>query len=223
MVLTDPPYLVSYRGRFDSDQREIIGDDKPDWIIPAFSEVWRVLKPDSLCLAFYGWPHADLFLDAWKRIGFRPVSQIVCVKDNIGFGCFTRSQHESAYLLAKGHPRRPAIATSDVFPWEREAHVFHPSQKPLGAISRMLAAYTREGDTVLDPFMGSGTTLVAARNLGCRAIGIEIERAYCDAAVVRLSQELLPFKRQRKPDEQYSLPFFISLPASICVAESASQ
>jgi DNA modification methylase len=67
----------------------------------------------------------------------------------------------------------------------------HPSQKPL----RLIAALVNESDAdlILDPFMGSGTTLVAAKQLGRRAIGIEIELKYCQIAVERLSQEMLPF------------------------------
>jgi len=176
-------------------------------MLPAFSEVWRVLKPDSFCLSFYGWPHADEFLAAWKIIGFRPVSHIVCVKNNIGLGYFSLSQHETAYLLAKGSPRRPETVMSDVFPWEREPCIFHPSQKPLQVISRLITAFTDEGDLVLDPFMGSGTTLVAARNLGRRAIGIEIEERYCEIAVQRLAQQVLDFRPPAAPaiDETSSL------------------
>jgi DNA modification methylase len=204
-VLTDPPYLVSYRGRWGSDREPIKGDDDPTWLIPAFVEIWRVLKQNSLCLSFYGWPHADLFLTAWKLIGFRPVSQIICVKDRIGLGCFTRSQHESAYLLAKGNPPRPTAATEDVFLWKREMDSFHPNQKPLGTISQLISTYTADGQIVLDPFMGSGTTLLAARNLGRRAIGIEIEERHCETATMRLAQGVLDFRYPSAIQEELPL------------------
>jgi adenine-specific DNA-methyltransferase len=161
-----------------------------------------VLRRDSLCLCFYGWPHAELFLNAWKLIGFRPVSHIVCIKNNIGLGHFSRSQHETAYLLAKGNPERQAVAVSDVFLGEREPHPCHPTQKPLRAIARMIAAYTSESDTILDPFMGSGTTILAARNLGRCAIGIEIEEKYCQLAAQRLAQEVFDFAAISPPVAQ---------------------
>src|ERR1051326_1558526 len=66
-VLTDPPYLVNHRGRWGSGQRAIEGDSDPGWIEPVFGEVWRVLKPDSLCASFYGWPHAELFVGTLEK------------------------------------------------------------------------------------------------------------------------------------------------------------
>jgi DNA modification methylase len=105
-VITDPPYLVSYSGRWDGDRKIIHGDADPHWVHAAYAEMWRVSKPDSLCLTFYGWPNAETFLAAWKQIGYRPVSLIVFIKDRWGFGHFTRAQHEQMYLLAKGHPKR---------------------------------------------------------------------------------------------------------------------
>lgn len=206
MVLTDPPYLVSYRGRWGSEWGMIEGDSDPSWIIPAFAEIWRILKQDSLCLSFYGWPSADTFLTAWKLIGFRPVSQIVCTKNVWGLGYFTRSQHEPAYLLAKGNPRKPDAAIGDVFPWDRESAPVHPNQKPLGTISKLIATYSDHDALIVDPFAGSGTTLVAARNLGRRAIGVEIDGQYCDAAVARLSQQILDFDQPAPPAVQQPLP-----------------
>ena len=67
----------------------------------------------------------------------------------------------------------------------------HPCPKPLKAWRKLLANVSREGQLVLDPFMGSGTTLRAAKDLGRRAIGIELEEKYCEIAVQRLAQEVL--------------------------------
>lgn len=65
--------------------------------------------------------------------------------------------------------------------------------KPLPLMQSLVGHYSRIGDLVADPFMGAGTTLVAAKNLGRRAIGIEIEERYCEIAAQRLSQEVLDF------------------------------
>lgn len=70
----------------------------------------------------------------------------------------------------------------------------HPCPKPLKFMRWMVNRASLENETVLDPFMGSGTTLVAAKNLGRKAIGIEIEEKYCEIAAKRLSQEVFDFK-----------------------------
>jgi site-specific DNA-methyltransferase (adenine-specific) len=202
LALTDPPYLVSYTGRWDKDLQEIQGDSDPNWIEPAFREVWRVLKCDALCLSFYGWPSADIFLGTWKGIGFRPVSLLALFKLRWGFGHFTRAQHETAYLLAKGHPEKPARAIGDVLYWDQVNPLLHPNQKPLGAIANLMATFTNATASVLDPFCGSGTTLVAARTLGRRAVGIEIDERFCEVAARRLSQQVLDFTDPIEVPEQ---------------------
>jgi DNA modification methylase len=67
----------------------------------------------------------------------------------------------------------------------------HPTQKPLALFSRAIRNSSAPGDLILDPFMGSGTTLRAAKDLGRRGIGIEIEEKYCEIAAKRMGQETL--------------------------------
>ena len=61
LIVTDPPYLVSYRGR---EGRTVANDDNDRWLAPAFAEMHRILKPDKLCVSFYGWSKADRFIAA---------------------------------------------------------------------------------------------------------------------------------------------------------------
>ena len=75
---------------------------------------------------------------------------------------------------------------------EHPEYRWHPTQKPLALIKWCMGKSKTTG-TVLDPFMGSGTTLVAAKEFGRKAIGIEIEEKYCEVTARRLSQEILPF------------------------------
>jgi site-specific DNA-methyltransferase (adenine-specific) len=75
--------------------------------------------------------------------------------------------------------------------WEKK----HTCPKPFKLWKRIAARFSSAGDSILDPFMGSGTTLRAAKDLGLSAIGIEIEEKYCEIAAERLRQEVLDFDR----------------------------
>ena len=94
--------------------------------------------------------------------------------------------HEQAYLLAKGNPPRPAKPLRDVLEWRYTGNRLHPTQKPVPALKPVIEAFTSYGDIVLDPFCGCGSTLLAAKILERRYIGIELEREYCAAAQRRL-------------------------------------
>ena len=162
LILTDPPYIVRYASR---DGRTIAEDDNGRWLTPAFAEGFRVLKPDRYAVSFYGWSQVHRFMEAWRGVGFVPVSHLVFVKDYASKTGFTRSYHECAYVLAKGHPRKPATILPDVLSWRYTGNDLHPTQKPVMAMAPLIMAFSEPHDIVLDPFAGSGTTAVAARAL----------------------------------------------------------
>lgn len=190
-VITDPPYLVDYQGRWDRKREAIVGDGDTGWVEPAFAEIYRILKPDCFCVSFYGWPHSDVFVGTWKLVGFRPVSHLAFIRRRWGLGRFSRSRHETGFLLAKGSPPRPESAIADVIEWDKEPENLHPNQKPLDSIYPLLNCFVPDSGVVLDPFMGSGSTLRAAKDFGLSAVGIEIEERYCRIAVNRLAQGIL--------------------------------
>ena len=183
-ILTDPPYLVNYRDRTGRSVANDAGDGA--WLKPAFRQMHRVLRPDSLCVSFYGWNKVDLFMDAWKSAGFSVVGHIVFRKRYGSNARFLSYRHESAYLLAKGRPPLPGSPVPDVLDWEYSGNRLHPTQKPVQPLKTLIAAFTKPGAVVLDPFCGSGSTLAAAQELGRRFIGIEIDEQHHRTASSRL-------------------------------------
>jgi DNA modification methylase len=183
LVVADPPYLVNYRSR---DGRTYANDIHSSWLKPAFAQVFRVLKADRLCVCFYGWPKAERFLWAWKEAGFYPVSHLVWIKRYCSKHGFTRAQHDCAYVLAKGDPQKPENPISDILEYEFIRNDLHPAQRPVMAITPLIRAFSKIGDTVLDPFAGSGTTAIAARQ--CRRNYIAIEKVW---RYYRLARERL--------------------------------
>ncbi|MBC3219678.1 DNA methyltransferase [Serratia fonticola] len=174
-VLTDPPYLVGYT---DRSGRSIANDKNDEWVRPAFREMFRVLKPDSLAVSFYGWNRVDTFMVAWKQAGFRVVGHMVFTKPYASKSAFVGYQHECAYILAKGRPALPAQPRSDVQHWEYTGNRHHPTEKPVSILQPLIESFTQPGAIVLDPFAGSGSTCVAAAQAGRRYIGIELLEQY---------------------------------------------
>lgn len=183
-VLTDPPYLVRYRDRIG---RQVANDDNDRWLYRAFAEMYRVLKPDSYCVSFYGWPKVDRFLAAWRACGFLPVGHLVWVKPYASGVRHAQSRHEQAYLLAKGFPRPPANPPPDVLSFNYTGNRHHPTQKPVEALLPLVRSYCPEGGTVLDPFAGSGTTGLAAKASGRRYLLIEKDAKHAETARRRLA------------------------------------
>ena len=182
-VLTDPPYLANYVAR---DGRTVPNDNGSDWLTPAFQEIYRVLRWNRFCISFYGWHKADKFLAAWREVGFRVIGHLTFIKHYASTERFLRYQHENAYLLAKGSPQKPARTIPDVLEWKYTGNNLHPTQKPVSVLTPLVESFSNPGDVVLDPFCGSGSTLLAARNVNRRFLGIELSKQYFDLAEQRL-------------------------------------
>lgn len=182
LVVTDPPYGINYQSsrRINWQRKEkIYGDGEfPSWIFDEF-------KPSVALMVWCRW-------DTLYSIP-KPRSFIVWDKGGHSMGDlnheFGRRWEAVAFYPGPKHEflKRPAdlIVAARVNP----ASLLHPNEKPVAAILPLLECHP--GDLVLDPFMGSGTTLRAAKDLGRKAIGIEISERYCEIAARRLAQEVL--------------------------------
>jgi DNA modification methylase len=184
-ILADPPYLVNYR---DRDGRTIQNDADDTWLKPAMAEAQRVLKQDRVAIMFYGWTKIDAFFEAWRSAGFQPVGHIVFRKNYSSKSRFLRYQHEQAFLLAKGKPPLPKQPLGDVMEMPYSGNKLHPTQKPIPALVPLIRSFTLQGETVLDPFAGSGSTCAAALLTGRKYIGIEMDAAYFQHASDRLTR-----------------------------------
>jgi site-specific DNA-methyltransferase (adenine-specific) len=185
-VLTDPPYLVNY---CDRSGRSIQNDSNAGWLRPAFMEAYRVLRQDSFMVAFYSWTKVDKFMDAWRCAGFRAVGHLVFRKTYSSKARFLKYRHEQAYLLAKGQPTLPENPIADVIDMPYSGNTLHPTQKPVTVLLPLIQSFSQAGSLVLDPFCGSGSTLLAAKQSRRRYLGIELDAKYHAVAVRRLATE----------------------------------
>lgn len=183
LVLTDPPYLVRYRDRAG---RTVANDNHRGWLIPAFQEIGRVMKPDTFCVSFYGWQAVGHFMEGWAEAGLRPVGHQVFAKNYASSTRFLQHTHEQAYLLAMGSPALPPAPMNDVQPFTYSGNRHHPTEKPVEAMRTIVQTFTSPGALVIDPYAGSGSTLVAAKRLGRDYLGIELEAGHVETARRRL-------------------------------------
>ncbi len=200
LVLTDPPYGVAYetarRSRHDKLRAKVANDETLDCFAAAWPLALERLKNDRHWYVF-GSPRkihemAIICPDfkhiiAWDKGDRGTVGDLEC-----GFG----EAWEAIFYGMKG--RRPlngsrprTVIRQD---WSSVLDPRHPTVKPTSLLKKLIKMSVLEGEIVLDPFMGSGTTLRAAKDLGLRAIGIEIEEKYCEIAAKRMSQSVFNFE-----------------------------
>ena len=199
LVVTDPPYLMKYRTNRRKDKsheycKEIAGDNDFGLIKAYVKECYRVLKDNSAMYMFCNANQIAFFIETAKAVGFKVKNIIIWVKDEhtsgdlkAAFGC----QYEFILLLNKGRKFLKGHRITDVWKFDRVfwRRKLHQNQKPIDLLERCIEYHSDKGDVVLDGFMGSGSTAVAARKLGRNFIGWEIDKEYYGVAIRRLQTE----------------------------------
>ena len=212
LMVADPPYSISLsgtsgshsnkKGRGTTSKSFFDGDD--DWPAMTAAVVERLSIPETT--GAYVWcghrqfgPINDMFESRGYKT--RPIVwQKACpVPAPPGVG-WDSAVELCVYAFKAGRVWTPETGTkcpnfikADSYRHGQPGKVDHPTQKPLPTASILIERSSNPGDTVLDPFMGSGTTLRAAKDLGRKSIGIELEEKYCEIAANRLAQEVLDF------------------------------
>lgn len=196
LVLTDPPYgicdpkfklkkgslsTIRAKGNYLSNF-----DDTPNYIksvvvplIELCAEHWPVVLTPGI-KNFFLYPPADSF---------------GCFYQPASVGLQTWGNADSQPILYYGkNPTKKAFGKALSFQLtESPDKNGHPCPKPLGVWKKLLSNVSLFNHTILDPFMGSGTTLRAAKDLGRKAVGIELEERYCEIAAMRMQQEVFNF------------------------------
>jgi len=187
MVVSDPPYGVGYEGGTKA-WAGLVGDRDfgcYEWVIPMLRAV------DGPSYLFC----PDIALPTIAVAAGKALRSVIVWRKPAQYGALSAHYKQAneflCYIVPSGRPSRWSGPTTETTDWEygRPIKSLHPTQKPVAVCQRAIGNH--DASTVLDPFMGSGTTLVAAKSLNRRAIGIEIEERYCEIAATRCSQEVL--------------------------------
>jgi len=204
MIWTDPPYGHSnHDGDLNSqlnkhrgiDDQPIANDDAEGMrrvVDGMLTEAVRVLHPDCCCCCGGPRPTFAWVANRMDTAGLQFFHSVIWDKRNPGLGWRYRRQHEMVMvahkaggkLLWANDSRTQRNIISVMPPKDRE----HPNEKPEPLCNVFIDLHTTKGQTVLDPFMGSGTTGVAAVGSGRKFIGCEIERKYFDIACRRIEE-----------------------------------
>jgi len=171
LLLTDPPYGLGMAANPVRQRHERSAWDDS----PVDASLLNDAMSHATSAIIWGGNYFDL-----------PVHQCFLIWDKVQPEDFSLAMVEAAWTNIK----KPAkLFRRHVVSYYKQ----HPTQKPL-ELMRWCLSHAPDAKSVLDPFMGSGTTLEAAKSVGIEAVGIEIEEKYCEIAAKRLSQEVLCFE-----------------------------
>jgi site-specific DNA-methyltransferase (adenine-specific) len=192
LIVTDPPYLMNYQSNYRKVKYKHIENDKDSkWLISAsMKEFYRILKDDTAIYVFCSWHHIDFFKSEFENY-FKLKNIIVWNKNNTSMGDLKGSfapKHEFILFGHKGRRVLEGFRHPDVLNAKRTGNKLHPTEKPIDLIETFIKTSSKKDEVVLDSFIGSGTTAIAALNTSRFFIGIEKEKEYVDIANKRIQE-----------------------------------
>ena len=176
LIITDPPYGDNVAYGFNN--KTIKNNENPLINCSALVEMYRVLRRNRSLYLFTNWKHYPFLTEFVMRYTeFKIRHLVVWKKHNFGLGWAFRHQYEFILVLEKGKPRYNLKNFSDIQTCSHINHnkLNHPHEKPIDLLMKMVEHSSEEGDLVLDPFAGSGSTCKACEKLGRKWIGIELD------------------------------------------------
>lgn len=194
--MTDPPYGIAYEsGMQRGANRRLLHGIRNDrapyiWWLPFAADA---LREGGCLLCFTRWDVQDTFMRAIALAGLTVRSCVVWDKGSHGMGDLRRAfapSHETAVFATKGGFEFPGRRPRDVVsvPKVGSGKLVHPNEKPVDLMAELVSDVCAPGSTVLDPFMGSGSTGVACARAGMRFVGIEMDPDYYALAEGRISE-----------------------------------
>ena len=192
LVLTDPPY-----GEVNRPTKGLRSFDKGTADIETMPV--REIAPLAIGATtgtIYAWAGLDQISEWRSLMVMSGLSTRLCIWEKTN-PAPTNGQHlwlssiEACVFGKRPSAAFNAFCQSAVWREPSTSETEHPTEKPRTLFKKLVLASSNQGDTVLDPFMGSGTTLRAAKDLGRKAIGIEIEERYCEIAAERMAQSVM--------------------------------
>jgi DNA modification methylase len=211
LVFTDPPFNLPISGHVTSNKLhpefheasgEMTSKQFEDFLVATLGLAAGRLGKGGLLYVFIDWHHMEEMTASFRRLNLRQIQLCVWAKEHPGMGSFYRSQFELICIAKKpgaSHVNNIQLGAhgrnrSNVWQFpgatggqadDVDDFKVHPTVKPIRLIEEALLDVTGAGDVVLDPFLGSGSTLLAAERTQRRCFGLEISPAYVDVAIRR--------------------------------------
>jgi DNA modification methylase len=213
LVFTDPPYNVPIDGHVGGNGRirhrefvmasgEMSEGEFAGFLTRALHAASQASADGAILFVCMDWRHASELLAAARQVRLEYKNLCVWAKDNGGMGTFYRSQHELVFVFKRGHKAHinnfglgetgryrtnvwNYAGVNTLRPGRRDELAMHPTVKPVALVADAIRDCSHRGGIVLDPFAGSGTTLIAAEKTGRVGCALELDPRYVDVVVRR--------------------------------------